>query len=567
MYVICDIEWIEFRNKKYSPTQIAAMKVDSDWNNVTTFSAFIRPEHNIKYNRKHVAFSGGGLADFESADSAKKVFETFYEWLCDDDVLMWWFGESDETFRQFTEELLGYTAKHRSITVTEYIRAHILDHECAVRSQYSVAKYLNINVSRLKKHYSYNDVTVAHSVLKKLDFPQEKFKDPPEQVDILPAPDFKYANFKYHYDPETNTIHSNLCGTLLANGINTIGYPSLATALRKRYKPCKCCKDEYKKALRERNADTISRTEHAYVFSPDSDIYHRRDCHLILNARSVMGAHTLDGVRKAGKKPCKVCNPPTENTLQPLPKKAKHKKKQIKAKIPPLKKILEGLENVSQGKDDKTESTAKKRFRKVAVTGNRDEIRAVKRQKVAAKERADKLREGLSQDELNNIYALTQPRYAFWAAKGHKYFHLRSCSMLQNLYHLRGFATYGEAKQAGFKPCKKCKPSSKHDLKVSVPIYNRFRENESIYDLAEMCKSEGFEYSIEGDVFSFTTSVGKWKIHTDTNPVKVEHINLAKNPYSVKYHEQHRVFLSLADVFAYITQHDEVMQEKCMATV
>ena len=188
----------------------------------------------------------------------------------------------------------------------------------------------------------------------------------------------------------------------------------------------------------------------------------------------------------------------------------------------------------------------------------KDELRAVKRQKVAAIERSDKLREGLSQDELNNIYALTQPRYAFWAAKGHKHFHLRSCPTMKNLAHLCGFETYQDAIKARFVPCRHCKPTSKHDLKLSVPIYNQIREHESIQDLETKCKSVGVECSIDDKFVHIKTPVGKWIVHADSLPIKLEHINLSRNPDDTKYHQQHRVFLSLTDVFLYIMRHDSI---------
>jgi len=111
----------------------------------------------------------------------------------------------------------------------------------------------------------------------------------------------------------------------------------------------------------------------------------------------------VEAVLKTGRTACKVCNPPSTVEKPTRKKQRKVSARTVKSTPPP---------DV---------------FTPLTFIANKDELRTVNRQKAAARERAKKLREGLSQDELNSIYALTQPRYAFWAAKGHKHFHLRSC--------------------------------------------------------------------------------------------------------------------------------------------
>ena len=330
-------------------------------------------------------------------------------------------------------------------------------------------------------------------------------------------------------------IHNSKCDKLLYAGIDITGYPTLVTAVKRKYKPCECCREEYKQTRRDKNADTISRSSYNYVFSPNSDIYHKRECRLVLNSTCVLGAHTVEAVLKTDRKPCKICNPPTEVDLN---KKRKRPKK---------KKIIA---------DTRKERDVEETYKPLPFIADKDQLRAVNRQKVAAKERADKLRDGLSQDELNNIYALTQPRYAFWAAKGHKHFHLRSCPTMKNLSHLRGFETYQDAIKARFVPCRHCKPTSKHDLKLSVPIYSQLRENESINEIKLLCIEEGFECFEENEVIHVNTPVGKWLIHTKSVPIQLEHINLNMYSKEPEYHTQHRLLLSFYDAFRYIKQHD-----------
>ena len=536
MYVVCDIEWVETSTKTVFPTQITTVRVNSKWVPVSCFSSFIRPPDGAKLNRNHIAFSGGSISEFERAKPFVEVFDALYKWLEKDDILLWWFEEANEVFKRLSKEYYENIKLNDSVILIEYVQAFMKGEELKGLNQYTLAEYLKLPLQEYIKHLSFHDATAAVEVLRKLNYPQEKLAGPPDAVGILPLPIHKYSNFAYYYDPQSGEIHSNRCGILLGLTTKLIGYPSLFTAVRKRYKPCDCCKSAYRNTLRAKNADSISRTTHNFVFSPDSNIYHRRDCHVVLNSRSVMGTCTLDTVLKSGRKPCKICNPPTT--------------------IEEVKRTMKKVRERTSGEEDEGSASNDVTLSPLPFVADKDELRAVKRQKVAAKERSDKLREGLGRDELNNIYALTQPRYVFWAAKGHKHFHLRSCPTMKNLSHLRGFETYNDAIKAKFVPCRHCKPTSKHDLKLSVPIYNQIRENESIQNLEKMCRSEGFECYTEGNLFHIITPVGKWRVHAYSIPIRLEHINLSMNPEETNYHDQPRLLLSFTDVFIYIKRHD-----------
>ncbi len=537
MYVVCDLEWVEITKTKFFPTQVSAARVNSDWNPIACFSSFVRPSENVRYKSNHIAFSGGSSNDFANAKTSEEVFHALCEWLEPNDTMIWWFEDSEKVFKKIAAKLTGNSIRNESIILTDYIQPSIEGNKKSRPNQYSLAESLRIPISHYIKHLSFHDVIVACNVLRCIGCPQDILNGDYDKKGILEIPICGFSKFNYYYDPESGVIHSNRCKELLRLDSDLVGYSKLLTAIKKRYKPCNCCKADYKKALIEKNSDTIRRTVHKYLFSPDSDIYHRKNCRMILNSHTIMGTHTLEGILKTGRKPCKICNPPS--------------------------KLTQSLENLNYSVDEQDYSQevfahaeTKDILKPLPFIATKEEMRAINRQKVAARERSDKLREGLSQDEINTIYALTQPRYAFWAAKGHKHFHLRSCPTMKNLSHLCGFETYQDAIRARFVPCRQCKPSSKHDLKLSIPIYNQLRENESIRDLEALCKSEGYESFFEGVLLHIITPTGKWKVHGDSIPIKLEHINLIHDPDETKYHNQHRLFLSFTDVFQYIKQHD-----------
>lgn len=129
-----------------------------------------------------------------------------------------------------------------------------------------------------------------------------------------------------------------------------------------------------------------------------------------------------------------------------------------------------------------------------------------------------------------------------------------------NLSTALGFQSYNEACREGYKPCRKCKPTSKHDLKMSIPIYSKVRKGETLIDLEKLCHKESYYYLHYNNIFIIQTSNGKWRIHIDTMPIKVEHINTKKYPHEIEFHRQPRIFLSLSDVFFYIKRHDNCLK-------
>lgn len=550
MYVLCDIEWVSNLKCKLFPTQIAAVKVSKRWNIVSCFGSLICPPYERKYSKNNVAFTGGEYSDFYSAKSAQEVFELFYQWLDCDDILVWWYGKSDETFRNLSSELLPELKQNESIIISEYLKPFLQSQGIDVSNQYTLADELQISINHYEKHISMHDAIVICEILRKIKYPQDALAFPSDINGMLQTALQRFSSFPYYYDKTSKLLHDCRCSKLIDISVDAVGYPNFDKSIRKGYKPCDCCKDEYKNVVVNRNEEIIKRNRFNYVFSKDSGVFHNNNCRVVLNTRNIKGTRTLEDVLETGRKPCKICNPQSklerlDNTTQ--------------SNYTPKLRYAKNNTSVKRSRSINAQSSLK--YKPLPFVATKEEMRAVNRQKVATRERSDKLREGLSKDELNNIYALTQPRYAFWAAKGHKYFHLRSCPMMKNLSHLCGFETYQDAIRARFVPCRQCKPSSKHDLKISIPIYNQMRDNESISDLERLCKDEGFESFTESGLLHILTPVGKWKVHGESIPIRIEHINLKHDPNEKEYHNQHRLFLSFTDVFKYIKQHDENLIE------
>lgn len=515
MLVICDIEWI-IENGEYVPTQIAAIKVDNNWSICAQFNSLIKLPDNISYKKRHVAFCGGTKNDFEAAPQLNSVIKEFQMWIDNTDTLLWWFDESAIVLDNTMQVVLNAKPHYKTVILSRIQKICLPKPLDEKKNQYATAQQLNIDISKYKKHRSIDDVLVAIKVLSFVNYQQAALLNLSIARDSEKSPVQNFSEFPYHYDLKKKTIHKLFCTELSYVNNATIGFPTLDIPVKRKYKICKCCKSDYQLIIKARNEDLIARLPFAYIYSNNNDVFHKKDCFFLLNAKKLSGFNLYSSALKAGKKPCKVCKP-----LQVDPTCDEQK-------------INTQPQNISK---------------------------AIKRQKVANHEKSFLLENCLTKQSKKDVQIFTDTRYSFWAAKGYKNFHLHSCPTIRNLSFLRGFSTYGQAIAAGYLPCRKCKPSKAHNVKISIPVDSCTIENESINDLVLLCKKAKFEYQVVGKVFFLNTPVGKWKIFTNSIPIKLEHINLSMTPNETKYHNQPHLFFSLKDTFEYILHHDQFIQK------
>ena len=524
MYIIADIEWVENKLNKQSPSQLSAIKVDSDWNITDEFSSFIRPMDASFHDWNHVAYYGGTPEDFLYAKGCYNVLEAFEKWLSEDDIICWWYKPSRDLHTKLNRIVLKNHQPHPSIILSEYIIG-FLDGQGHVKgSAYKIARARNIEVPDIE-HNSYNDVIAILNLLKGISFPQEALTEPP----IKPQPKYNHPKsdlLDYQYDVTNKLLHKRGCA-LMPEGVDTLGYSTLVACIRKGYKPCSCLRSEYKQAKREKVIDEINRSQYIFMYAEGGKVFHRYDCHLLQNANHVLGTIKYETIASKGFRPCKICNPSPADMINPLVAQ-----QNVRKMISPKKKTQQsGL--------------------------TRSEMTAMTRLKQSQKERfSGVLEQDLSKQERADLFTLTQPRFAFFAARGYKNFHLRECTRFIGKTDIRGFETFAKAKRAGYTPCRHCKPTDRLDIKVSIPIDNKVRKDETIEDLEALCNQYGYPCKTYSGYFELETPVGRWRIDTTARPVTVEHLNLAKHPNSQRYHQQHRIFLSMLDAIKYIHKHD-----------
>ncbi len=529
MFVIADIEWITNAEGHHSPTQLAGIRVDEKWNEISSFKSFIRPRDSEFHEWNHVAYTGGTASDFLHARNAHNVLTDFEAWLEEDDIVLWWYAESEKLFNKIYSLILKRSNPHKVISISEHIYEFLSGQANSRGNSYRIAKARGIDTKSELKHYSINDANVIVQLMAVIEYPQELLLKPLVKKEKVEVTKSQLVDLPYQYEISTNTIHVKECEHLAQNDIITVGHKTLKTAIKKKCNICECCKDAVQLAIRERNQDIIDRTQYTYIYSPKSKVYHKYSCGVMLAAKTILGTRTYEGILKTGKKPCKLCNPTPHDTYKPIPEQQKIKRLE--------KKITHNVP--------------------------KEEAKAVKRQRIASAERYTKLKDKtLSKDERDDIYTLTQPEFAFFVGKGYQTFHLRSCNKLKEISGIKGYKTYSDAIHAGFTPCRKCKPTTKNDVKVSIPITSKIRADERIEDLEQLCKDMKYDFQVDGKYCSINTPVGRWRLNISTSPIKTEHINLAVSPYAKTYHKQPRVFLSFIDAFDYIKRHDSELIKK-----
>lgn len=538
MYVIADLEWIDNKRGQEYPSQLAAIRIDSDWNVISKFFCRMKPHDPSFFRWEHVAFNGGKSSDFLQAPAADFCLDTFASWLAPDDCICWWFDESDVKFHTFCDSILKRNIPNPSLILIDYLTNFLRRNNYSrVMNPYRLCKLFDIP-TETPIHDSRNDVDAILRFLQGIHFAQEQLSRPVEKLskESLSGydPNDAFEKSFFFYVPETDLIHQYGCPDLLRYQI-VRRFSSLKQAIRKQCKPCPlCCKKEYMDALHAVNKDTIERSQYSYVFSPSSNVYHRRDCSRILSAKKILGTIKFSSKLLYGKVPCKYCHPSASDEIcvQPHREAPKSKPKKSKAKLCYSNaKAKQAYQRFSQAKEERE-----------------------------AKTDAD----FTSETEKQDFNTLTQPTFNFWAGAGYGNFHLRNCTKLREVSNLKGFSKYSEAVRSGYTPCKCCCPSPKNDLKFSFPLPNQRRQGESFQTLIELCVKAGYYYYIgeeNSTYFCLETPVGKWKIHTKDDPIIIEHFNCVRN-YGNAYHIQPHLFLSLQDAFSYIKKHDRDLMKR-----
>jgi len=536
MFVLMDIEWVDTSDHHVSPTQIATMRVDEQWNCVDRFFSRITPEDSSSVDWDHIAFSGGTPSDFLLSHGLFRVLTDLRAWLKEDDTICFWHNDSKNTLKSVYALVLNAEVSQRIVILSDYLFPFLIKRRMKTGNPYMLCNEYGVKTDR-PTHHSENDVSAIQKALRYIQFPASLLNNvPPCRYDSVEALHTVWetdALRPYQLEVETGIFHKSGCSFIRNDALLT-GHPNLKYFLRKKLTACPhCMKEDLRKGIRERNQDIICRTQYRYVYTDNSEVFHRRECSAILSTTgTIKGSIHFNTCLSTGRRPCRLCNPINESIRKPPSAKA--------------------APSASGKKSIPTR------------TMNAEEQRSYNRFLQARGERFSTSKNCFKSDaERKDFYTLTHTGFAFFSAAGYQTFHRRNCRKLHGLSGITGFSRYKDALHTGRTPCKICKPTAKHDIQYPVPITSKKRRDESPSDIAALCSSHGYPYEIENQFFCFTTPVGKWKINISSSPYVVYHINLIRTPDNDRiYHRQPRLFLSLADTFSYIHHHDKQLQDR-----
>lgn len=522
-YIIADIEWIE-KGSYINPTQISAVKVNSDWNGVSHFSEKIKPRSEHFYIWNHIAYTGGTADSFISARSAYHVLQDFDNWLAEDDIVLWWFSTGKDTYSTLMKSIHKRVPPQKQLVLRNYLNCFLNGKRYNKWNSYDTARALSLP-KRGKEHDSFADVLIVKDILKAINFPQKLLEEEPFCTDkrdkAIPRPYMGYV-----YDSRANLLHIAGCQEIGGNAVFT---NNLSRYIKKKVPPCPVClQKEYNESKKQIYKDTVKRAYFKYVYTPNSKVFHRASCKLMHYSIAVAGCQKYITAVNSGRRPCKICNPTVDDEQKNKPKRSKFN----------------------------LESTEKDAA--VQVKKQKKEVeKAIKRLKQAQEERkAINFKSLKTETERRDVITLTSTVYAFFSGKGYGNFHLKNCPRLKRISSVIGFRTYNDALNAGFTPCKICKPASKHNVNLSFPVNGKERADEKVLDLYTYCAAYGYPCSQDNEYFYVKTPVGKWKIDLISKPVRLKHINLVTGGGTEEYHDQPRLFLSLTDAILYIRKHD-----------
>lgn len=323
MYVLVDMEWISNQHGNHWPTQLAAARVDAQWNTVDTFSVLFRPRDFSLQQWGHMAFSGWSREQFLDGESLYAGLDAFRLWLQPEDTICWWHQEASDLFNMFSKVSGVPDMTQHVVLLCDYIYGYLAGQEASVGSPYKICAARNI-VTPSPAHCSVNDVATMQLLAQVIGFEQKYLLEPPKRWSKDAMAQKGSSAYKLLYDPQAKLLHKSDC-ELLPDDRHFPAFLTFKLPIRRKYKPCSCCRDEFLDALWDRNQDSIARSEYNYVYSKQSKIFHTRKCSHVLLAYDIQGTVSYDTCLKSGRRPCKHCNPePIEHktiAFPVLPKK------------------------------------------------------------------------------------------------------------------------------------------------------------------------------------------------------------------------------------------------------
>ena len=256
MFVLLDMEWIEGRGGHRSLTQLYAARVDAKWNTIRVFDALVCPRDLETAPWEHMAFNGYAPAEFCASDSEKNCVQRFFRWLQPDDVICCWHGDAKNTLKALYCRYLSEAFPTKVHCMNQKVYAIIKAHGIPVCSLYKIAEACGL-ATPAPEHQSSNDVAVMQMLFQALELAQSKAPKRAPAKEPIPR--------------------------------------------------------------QERNAKIIAASSYNYLYAPNSEIFHCRNCKQLLRVKELLGSVYYQTASK-NRRPCKLCHPELQPIIDRPPK-------------------------------------------------------------------------------------------------------------------------------------------------------------------------------------------------------------------------------------------------------
>ena len=239
MYVLVDMEWISNQRGNHWPTQLAATRVDAQWNTVDIFSALFRPKGFSFQQWGHMAFSGWNREQFLNGESLYAGLDAFRLWLQPEDTICWWHQEASDLFNMFSKVSGVPDMTQHVVLLCDYIYGYLAGQEASVGSPYKICAARNI-VTPSPAHCSVNDVATMQLLAQVIGFEQKYLLEPPKRWSKDAIAQKGSSAYKLLYDPQAKLLHQSDC-ELLPDDRHFPAFLTFKLPIRRKYKPCSCC--------------------------------------------------------------------------------------------------------------------------------------------------------------------------------------------------------------------------------------------------------------------------------------------------------------------------------------
>lgn len=237
MLVLMDLEWTEHSNGEKELTQIAAVRMDEQWNKKEKINLLVCPAEDGSADWAYMAFSGYEAKDFLSGRREADCLQALERWLLPADVIGLWSRSAKCTLLERWKHATGQDFSYPVSVVNDWIYDTLRKRKQYCHGLYTVAEVLDINPEGTE-HCAKNDVSVLYQVLWKSGLTQEQLVSG-KKIGLTGRELIEKMPYNYFYTPTSAVFHTKTCAAIM-RAKNICGCATYKTAIRNR-RPCALC--------------------------------------------------------------------------------------------------------------------------------------------------------------------------------------------------------------------------------------------------------------------------------------------------------------------------------------